>query len=64
MFVAYQHAHSPLYLVDNEAPLMGVLSRILGDSSMLDSRADPTVPLVFAVSSKMSSTPTHVSLFR
>jgi Patatin-like phospholipase len=30
----------------------------------LDSRADPAVPFVFAVTSKMSSTPTHVALFR
>jgi hypothetical protein len=43
---------------------MDILSEILGDNSMLDSRADPTVPLVFAVTSKMSSTPTHVVLFR
>lgn len=31
---------------------------------MLDSRADPAVPFVFGVTSKMSSTPTHVALFR
>ncbi len=31
---------------------------------MLSSRADPRVPLVFAVSSKMSSTPTQICLFR
>jgi len=31
---------------------------------MLDSRADPAVPLVCALTSKMSSTPTHVALFR
>jgi calcium-independent phospholipase A2-gamma len=49
----------------DEAPFMTVLSDILGDTtSMLDSRADPTVPYVFAVTSKMSSTPTHVALFR
>jgi len=48
----------------DEAPFMEIMSEILGDHSMLDSRADPTVPLVFAVSSKMSSTPTHVALFR
>ena len=43
---------------------MEILSGILGDKTMLDSRADPTVPRVFAVSSKMSSKPTHVCLFR
>ena len=31
---------------------------------MLDSRADPATPYVFAVTSKMSSNPTHVALFR
>ncbi len=31
---------------------------------MLSSRADPRVPLVFAISSKMSSTPTQICLFR
>jgi hypothetical protein len=41
-----------------------VLYDILGDSIMLDSRADPAVPLVFAVSSVMTSTPTYVTLFR
>jgi predicted acylesterase/phospholipase RssA len=48
----------------DESPYMDILSGILKDESMLDSRADPAVPLVFAVASKMSSTPTHVSLFR
>jgi predicted acylesterase/phospholipase RssA len=48
----------------DESPFMDILSDILQDESMLDSRADPAVPLVFAVTSKMSSTPTHVSLFR
>jgi predicted acylesterase/phospholipase RssA len=48
----------------DESPYMDILSNILGDESMLDSRADPAVPLVFAVTSKMSSTPTHVALFR
>jgi hypothetical protein len=47
-----------------EAPFMDILSEILGDETMLDSRADPAVPYVFAVTSKMSSTPTHISLFR
>ena len=48
----------------DESPFMDVLSDILGDETMLDSRADPSVPYVFAVTSKMSSTPTHVALFR
>jgi hypothetical protein len=48
----------------DESPFMSILSNILKDDSMLDSRADPAVPLVFAVASKMSSTPTHVALFR
>jgi hypothetical protein len=48
----------------DESPFMNILSEILGDYTMLDSRADPAVPFVFGVTSKMSSTPTHVSLFR
>lgn len=48
----------------DESPFMNILCNILGDDSMLDSRGDPAVPLVFAVTSKMSSTPTHVALFR
>lgn len=48
----------------DETPFMKVLSEILGDYTMLDSRADPSVPFVFGVTSKMSSTPTHVALFR
>jgi predicted acylesterase/phospholipase RssA len=48
----------------DELPFMKVLSDILGDNTMLDSRADPAVPFVFGVTSKMSSTPTHVALFR
>jgi len=59
---------SPLMLFTtatyDEQPFMKILSEILGDKTMLDSRADPTVPRVFAVASKMSSTPTHVCLFR
>lgn len=43
---------------------MGILLDILKEESMLDSRANPAVPLVCALSSKMSSTPTHVALFR
>jgi len=48
----------------DEEYFMDILSEILGDSIMLDSRADPAVPYVFCVASKMSSTPTHVALFR
>lgn len=48
----------------DEASFMDILSDILGDNIMLDSRADPAVPYVFCVASKMSSTPTHVALFR
>lgn len=48
----------------SELPFVEVLYDILGDSIMLDSRADPAVPLVFAVSSVMTSTPTYVTLFR
>jgi hypothetical protein len=74
----------------DESSFMDILTKILGDSTMLDSRADPCTsnlsgyghiaivaclsrlpflpftakPLVFCVSSKMSSTPTHVALFR
>jgi hypothetical protein len=47
----------------DEGGFMEVMQEILGDTSMLDSRADPSVPLVFAVSSKMS-TPTQLCLFR
>lgn len=48
----------------DESMFMDILSNILGDGIMLDSRADPAVPYVFCVASKMSSTPTHVALFR
>lgn len=48
----------------DESHFMKVLTDILRDDIMLDSRADPTVPLVFCLTSKMSSTPTHVSLMR
>ena len=41
-----------------------ILSEILEDNTMLDSRSDPATPYVFAVTSKMSSNPTHVALFR
>jgi predicted acylesterase/phospholipase RssA len=48
----------------DESHFMEILSKILVDDTMLDSRADPRTPLVFCVTSKMSSTPTHVALFR
>jgi predicted acylesterase/phospholipase RssA len=48
----------------DESPFMNILSTILQDKIMLDSRADPAVPLVCCLTSKMSSTPTHVALFR
>jgi hypothetical protein len=48
----------------DESTFMDVLTDILGDQTMLDSRANPAVPFVFAVTSKMSSNPTHVALFR
>jgi Patatin-like phospholipase len=43
---------------------MNILVNILQEQIMLDSRADPAVPLVCCLASKMSSTPTHVALFR
>jgi predicted acylesterase/phospholipase RssA len=48
----------------DESNFMSILVNILQESSMLDSRADPAVPLVCCLTSKMSSTPTHVALFR
>ena len=48
----------------DEANLMEVLEEILQDDGMLDSRADPNVPLVTALSSKMSSTPSQLALLR
>eukprot|EP00526_Cylindrotheca_closterium_P000320 CAMPEP_0113628990 /NCGR_PEP_ID=MMETSP0017_2-20120614/15035_1 /TAXON_ID=2856 /ORGANISM="Cylindrotheca closterium" /LENGTH=868 /DNA_ID=CAMNT_0000539343 /DNA_START=252 /DNA_END=2855 /DNA_ORIENTATION=+ /assembly_acc=CAM_ASM_000147 len=48
----------------DESYMMDVLSEILKDDTLLDSRADPSVPFVFAVTSKMSSNPTHVALLR
>ena len=48
----------------DETPFNTVIGEILRDNSMLASRADPRVPLVFAISSKMSSTPTQLCLFR
>lgn len=48
----------------DEAPFNSVMTSILRDNSMISSRADPRVPLVFAVSSKMSVTPTQLCLFR
>ena len=45
---------------------MEIMQEILGDNTMLDSRADPNVPFVFAVASKMSfiEYPTSLNLFR
>ena len=48
----------------DEANLMEVLEEILKDNGMLDSRANPAVPLITAVSSKMSSTPSQLCLLR
>lgn len=48
----------------SEVPFKEVMMEILGENSMLDSRADPRVPLVFAVSAKMSSTTSKCCLFR
>ena len=48
----------------SEIPFKQIMIDILGESSMLDSRADPRVPLVFCVSAKMSSTTSKLSLFR
>lgn len=48
----------------DESPFNKIMTSILNDNSMLASRADPRVPLVFAISSKMSSTPTQLCLFR
>lgn len=48
----------------DESHFMEILTTILEEKSMLDSRADPAVPLVCCLTSKMSSTPTHVALFR
>ena len=45
-------------------PFQKILLDILGESSMASSRADPSVPLVFAVASKMTSNPTKLCLFR
>jgi calcium-independent phospholipase A2-gamma len=48
----------------DEANLLEVLNEVLHDEGMLDSRASPSVPLVTAISSKMSSTPTQLCLLR
>jgi len=48
----------------DESTFMDILTDTFGDNTMLDSRANPAVPFVFGVTSKMSSNPTHVSLFR
>lgn len=46
----------------DEANLMEVLDEILKDDGMLDSRANPRVPLITAVSSKMSSVSSNVTI--
>ena len=48
----------------SEVPFEKIMVDILGDNTMIDSRADPRVPLVFCVSSKMSSTTSKLALFR
>jgi predicted acylesterase/phospholipase RssA len=48
----------------SETPFKSILQDVLGDYSMLDTRADPRVPLVLAVSAQMSSTHSKVALFR
>lgn len=48
----------------DESNLMEVLNDILKDDGMLDSRANPDVPLITAVSSKMSSSPSQLCLLR
>lgn len=48
----------------SEIPFKTIMKDILESNTMLDTRADPRVPLVFAVSSKMSSTTTNLALFR
>lgn len=48
----------------DDSPFMKVLNEVVGDDIMLDSRSDPSAPYVAAVSTKLSSTPTNVALFR
>ena len=48
----------------DESHFMNILREILEDETMLDTRADPAVPYVAAVTSVMSSTPTRVALLR
>ena len=48
----------------SEIPFKVIMEDILENNTMLDTRADPRVPLVFAVSSKMSTTTTSLALFR
>lgn len=48
----------------SETPFKDILQDVLGDYSMLDTRADPRVPLVFAVAAEMSSTNSRAALFR
>lgn len=48
----------------SEVPFTQIMMDILGENSMIDSRADPRVPLVFCVSAKMTSTTSKLCLFR
>jgi patatin-like phospholipase/acyl hydrolase len=48
----------------SEVPFTRVMDEILGDTTMLDTRADPRTPLVFAIASKMSSSTSKMALFR
>jgi hypothetical protein len=48
----------------SEVPFTRIMDEILGDTTMLDTRADPRTPLVFAIASKMSSSTSKMALFR
>jgi Patatin len=48
----------------SEVPFTQIMTDILGENSMIDSRTDPRVPLVFCVSAKMTSTTSKLCLFR
>ena len=50
--------------VYDETPFMEILKEVFCNDTMLDSRKDPTVPLVVCTTSKMSSTPTSIALLR
>ena len=45
-------------------PFQEILQEVLGDVTMIDSRGDQNVPMVFAVASKMSYNPARISVFR